>query len=244
MNKLVLELCYDIRAKRLWPVAYGAVVASLPCHRAEERAPAAAATPGGDSGPRPADNAGKRSWWRTRARMAPPLGECSTRRTVSSRTRPVVGGTTRSRGSAEHSSTGVPPDGGAEAEHNSRGGNSGGGRQGGSSAARQRTKPQAPKGRSPYTVDVKLGQARPTSLMHHNVRRSTSCRTRTPAARLQGVHTAGTRRLLTDHELKDSGEGSAKPSGDNALPYMSSTRTRTPRTGPRSGPTARAPHTR
>lgn len=221
MNKLVLELWHDLRAKRLWPVALLLVVAlvAVPTvlkKKSDNPAPAtpAAAAPGS------ADNSSKAIVVADNAPETSTLGVFNKKdpfkpdKAVLAAARPK----TATGGSGSSSSTPSSGGSGGGSSSNSTsqpGGSIGGGNSGGTTPAPQPTKPQAPQGPFAYTVDVRFGK-RGDTRVHHNLQKLDILpNENNPLLVFMGVNAEGNEAVfLTDTSLKAAGEGKCKPSAD------------------------------
>ncbi|HKN95316.1 MAG TPA: hypothetical protein VJU60_13355 [Thermoleophilaceae bacterium] len=228
MNKFLLELWHDLRAKRLWPVAALLVVAlvALPVVLKKHSsagsgtpAPATAASSAADNSSKAvvvADTGGAQSstlgvfnkkdpFKPDKAALAAVHPQTSTPSSSSS-TQPSSGGsqTTQSGGSL-----------GGGGSSNPGNSNSGGGGAPVTVPPVQPVKPQAPKGPFAYTVDVKFGK-RGELRLHHNVQKlDVLPNQNNPILVFMGVTSDGkTAVFLTDTSLKAAGEGTCKPDGD------------------------------
>jgi hypothetical protein len=217
MNKLLLELWHDLRAKRLWPVAVALVLAlvAVPVLLKKDSgspAPAPAAAPSASA----ADNAAKA------VVVADDSSAHSSTLGVFNKKDPFK--PDKAVLAAAHPKTSTPaksaptsPSGGNPGATGGTpsGSTGGGGNTGGSTPAPQPTKPQAPKGPFAYTVDVKFGK-RGETRTHHNVQKlDVLPNQNNPLLIFMGVNAAGdTAVFLTDTSLKAAGEGSCKPDGD------------------------------
>jgi hypothetical protein len=216
MNKLVLEIWHDLRAKRLWPVALVLVVALVAVPTVLKKSsgsstpdtPAVTPSTGADNASKAVVVADKST------NDNSTLGVFNKKDPFKPDRAVLVAAHPKPPAQPNNSSQGSSPSGSGGGSTPSSGGNSGGGSTGGSSPAPQVTKPQAPKGPFAYTVDVKFGK-RGLTRLHHNVQKLDILPNQNnPLLVFMGVNTAGdTAVFLTDTSLKAAGEGSCKPSG-------------------------------
>jgi hypothetical protein len=220
MNKLLLELWHDLRAKRLWPVAVALVLAlvAVPVLLKKDSgspAPAPATAPSASA----ADNAAKAVVVADNSTAnSSTLGVFNKKdpfkpdKAVLAAAHPKTSAPAKS---APTSPSGGNPGAAGGTPSGSTGGSTGGGNTGGSTPAPQPTKPQAPKGPFAYTVDVKFGK-RGETRTHHNVQKlDVLPNQNNPLLIFMGVNAAGdTAVFLTDTSLKAAGEGSCKPDGN------------------------------
>jgi hypothetical protein len=218
MNKLVLELWHDLRAKRLWPVALALVLGlvAIPVVLKKDSSSPAPATPAAAAGTTAADNASKAVVVADSGSTGSSTLGVFNKKNPFKPDKAVIAAAHPETAPAPKASSGTSPSSGAgdTAPPASGGGNSGGGSTGGSTPA-QPTQPQQPKGPFAYTVDVKFGKRGDTRL-HHNVQKlDVLPNQNNPLLIFMGVNTAGdTAVFLTDTSLKAAGEGSCKPNGN------------------------------
>jgi hypothetical protein len=217
MNKLVLELWHDLRAKRLWPVALVLVVAlvAVPTVLKKSSSSSAPGTPAVTPATA-ADNASKAVVVEDKSTNSnSTLGVFNKKDPFKPDKAVLAAAHPKAPTQPNNSSQGSSPSGSGGGSTPSSGGNSGGGSPGGSSPAPPVTKPPAPKGPFAYTVDVKFGK-RGLTRLHHNVQKlDVLPNQNNPLLVFMGVNTAGnTAVFLTDTSLKAAGEGSCKPSSD------------------------------
>jgi hypothetical protein len=219
MNKFLLELWHDLRAKRLWPVAALLVLAlvALPLvlkkHPADNSSAAApVVTPSaGDSASKAvvvADTGGAKTSMLGVFNKKDPFKPDSA---VLSAAHPKTSSPSSGGGSSQPAQSG-----GGSSQPSGNSPSSGGGSGGGVQVSPQQpVKPQAPKGPFAYTVDVRFGK-RGEPRTHHNVQKlDVLPNQNNPLLVFMGVNTAGdTAVFLTDTSLKAAGEGKCRPDGD------------------------------
>jgi hypothetical protein len=211
MNKILLELWHDLRAKRLWPVAALLVVAlvAVPVVLKKQSSGGSSAGTPPAAAPGAAPDAGK----------AVVVADAGTSKNstlgVFNKKDPfrpdkaVMAAAHPKQPSAQTGGRSPAPSGGSTPQ-------SGGGSSGGSSPVTpQPTTPPAPKGPFAYTVDVKFGRFG-LERVHHNVQKlDVLPNQNNPLLVFLGVNTAGdTAVFLTDTSLKAAGEGTCKPNGE------------------------------
>jgi hypothetical protein len=217
MNKLVLELWHDLRAKRLWPVALLLVVALVAVPTVLKKgsgspAPASPAVTPGTA----ADNAGKAIVVADNSTTNhSTLGVFNKKDPFRPDKAVLAAAHPKTPAQSTNSSQGSSSTGNSGGGSTSSPGGNSGGSTGGFSPVPQVTKPQAPKGPFAYTVDVKFGK-RGLTRLHHNVQKlDVLPNQNNPLLVFMGVNTAGdTAVFLTDTSLKAAGEGTCKPTSD------------------------------
>lgn len=214
MNKFFLELWHDLRAKRLWPIAVGLVVALVAVPVVLKKHSSSPTTPSPVvSAPSAADKASKA------VVVADTGGAPTSTLGVFNKKDPfkpdkaVLSAAHPKPVPAPNATSSQPAGGGSQPSGST--GTSGGSLGGGAPVSPQPTKPQAPKGPFAYTVDVKFGK-RGEPRVHHNVQKlDVLPNQNNPLLVFMGVNTAGdTAVFLTDTSLKAAGEGTCKPNGD------------------------------
>jgi hypothetical protein len=216
MNKLLLELWHDLRAKRLWPVAALLVVAlvAVPVVLKKSSSSASPSTPPTASSSTAGDNGKAVVVADSDSAQGSTLGVFNKKdpfkpdKAVLSAAHPKTPAVSKSPSQPTSSGGGTTPGG-------SLGGGSGSGSGGGTPVTPQPTEPRAPKGPFAYTVDVKFGK-RGEPRVHHNVQKlDVLPNQNNPLLVFMGVNTAGdTAVFLTDTSLRAAGEGRCKPDGD------------------------------
>ena len=215
MNKLLLELWHDLRAKRLWPVAVLLVVAlvAVPVVLKKNSSTPPASTPPAASASSAGDNSKAVVVADTGTAHGSTLGVFNKKdpfkpdKAVLSAAHPKPTPAPKSP-SQPAGSGGSAPSGGSGSSPGSSDG-------GGVQVTPQPAKPEAPKGPFAYTVDVKFGK-RGETRVHHDVQKlDVLPNQNNPLLVFLGVNTAGdTAVFLTDTSLKAAGEGTCKPNGD------------------------------
>jgi len=218
MNKLLLELWHDLRAKRLWPVAALLVAAlvAVPVMLKKNSSTPPAPTPPAASASSAGDNSKAVVVADTGTAQGSTLGVFNKKdpfkpdKAVLSAAHPKP--TPAPKSPSQPAGGGSTPSGG---NGSGSGSGSGNGNGGGVPVTPQPTKPQAPKGPFAYTVDVKFGK-RGETRVHHDVQKlDVLPNQNNPLLVFLGVNTAGdTAVFLTDTSLKAAGEGTCKPNGD------------------------------
>ena len=218
MNKLLLELWHDLRAKRLWPVAALLVAAlvAVPVMLKKNSSTPPAPTPPAASASSAGDNSKAVVVADTGTAQGSTLGVFNKKdpfkpdKAVLSAAHPKS--TPAPKSPSQPAGGGSTPSGG---NGSGSGSGSGNGNGGGVPVTPQPTKPQAPKGPFAYTVDVKFGK-RGETRVHHDVQKlDVLPNQNNPLLVFLGVNTAGdTAVFLTDTSLKAAGEGTCKPNGD------------------------------
>ncbi|OLE36203.1 MAG: hypothetical protein AUG48_08350 [Actinobacteria bacterium 13_1_20CM_3_68_9] len=218
MNKLILELWHDLRAKRLWPVAALLVAAlvAVPVMLKKNSSTPPAPTPPAASASSAGDNSKAVVVADTGTAQGSTLGVFNKKdpfkpdKAVLSAAHPKP--TPAPKSPSQPAGGGSTPSGG---NGSGSGSGSGNGNGGGVPVTPQPTKPQAPKGPFAYTVDVKFGK-RGETRVHHDVQKlDVLPNQNNPLLVFLGVNTAGdTAVFLTDTSLKAAGEGTCKPNGD------------------------------
>jgi hypothetical protein len=219
MNKFILELWHDLRAKRLWPVAALLVVAlvAVPVMLKKSSStspstpPAAAPASASDTSSKAVVVAD------TGTAGASTLGVFNKKdpfkpdHAVLAAAHPKSPST--SSGSQQPSGGGSSTPAPSGGTGNSIGGGSIGG--GAPVTPQQPTKPAEPKGPFAYTVDLKFGK-RGELRTHHNVQKlDVLPNQNNPLLVFLGVNSTGDEAVfLTDTSLKAAGEGTCKPDGD------------------------------
>jgi hypothetical protein len=214
MNKLLLELWHDLRAKRLWPVAALLVVAlvAVPVVLKKNSSTPPPSTPPAASTSSSGDDSKAVVVADTGTARSSTLGVFNKKdpfkpdKAVLSAAHPKP--TPAPKSPSQPAGGGSTPSGG---NGSSPGSSDGGGVQ----VTPQPTKPEAPKGPFAYTVDVKFGK-RGETRVHHDVQKlDVLPNQNNPLLVFLGVNTAGdTAVFLTDTSLKAAGEGTCKPGGD------------------------------
>jgi hypothetical protein len=213
MNKLLLELWHDLRAKRLWPVAAVLVLAlvAVPVLLKKSSSGAPQPTPPAASASSAADDSKAVVVADTSTTDNSTLGVFNKKDPF--KPDKAVLAAAHPKPAAPQTAQPTTPGGGNATQP---GGGSGGGSGGGAApVAPQPTKPQAPKGPFAYTVDVKFGK-RGEPRVHHNVQKlDVLPNQNNPLLVFLGVNAAGdTAVFLTDTSLKAAGEGTCKPDGN------------------------------
>jgi hypothetical protein len=216
MNKLLLELWHDLRAKRLWPVAALLVVAlvAMPVVLKKSASSASPSTPPPAS-PTAAGDTGKAVVVAdSGSAQASTLGVFNKKDPFKPDKAVLSAAHPKAAAPATGPSQSAPSGGGTPQPSGSLGGGSGSSG-GAAPVAPQPTQPQAPQGPFAYTVDVKFGK-RGEPRVHHNVQKlDVLPNQNNPLLVFLGVNAAGdTAVFLTDTSLKAAGEGSCKPNGD------------------------------
>jgi hypothetical protein len=215
MNKLLLELWHDLRAKRLWPVAALLVVAlvAVPVMLKKNSSTPPASTPPAASTSSAGDDSKAVVVADTGTARGSTLGVFNKKDPF--KPDKAVLSAAHPKPTPAPKSSSQPAGGGGSAPSGSNGsspssGNGGGGVQ----VTPQPTKPEAPKGPFAYTVDVKFGK-RGETRVHHDVQKlDVLPNQNNPLLVFLGVNTAGdTAVFLTDTSLKAAGEGTCKPNG-------------------------------
>jgi len=220
MNKFLLELWHDLRAKRLWPVAVLLVVALVAVPVMLKKS--SSSTPSSPSTPPAASSASADS---SKAVVVADTstGQSSTLGVFNKKDpfkpdHAVLSAAHPKQPKPSSSSQSQPSSGGGGITP-SGGGNgtpSGGSGGGGTPVAPvQPVQPPAPKGPFAYTVDVKFGK-RGELRTHHNLQKlDVLPNENNPLLVFLGVNSAGDEAVfLTDTSLKAAGEGTCKPDGD------------------------------
>jgi hypothetical protein len=220
MNKLLLELWHDLRAKRLWPVAALLVAAlvAVPVMLKKNSSSPPAPTPPAASASSAGDDSKAVVVADTGSANGSTLGVFNKKdpfkpdKAVLSAAHPKPTPTPKS--SSQPATAGGSAPSGSNGSGSGSGSGSGNGG-GGAPVTSQPTKPQAPKGPFAYTVDVKFGK-RGETRVHHDVQKlDVLPNQNNPLLVFLGVNTAGdTAVFLTDTSLKAAGEGTCKPNGD------------------------------
>ena len=215
MNKLILELWHDLRAKRLWPVAALLVAAlvAVPVMLKKNSSTPPAPTPPAASASSAGDNSKAVVVADTGTAQGSTLGVFNKKdpfkpdKAVLSAAHPKPTPAPKSP-SQPAGSGGSAPSGGSGSSPGSSDG-------GGVQVTPQPAKPEAPKGPFAYTVDVRFGK-RGETRVHHDVQKlDVLPNQNNPLLVFLGVNTAGdTAVFLTDTSLKAAGEGTCKPNGD------------------------------
>jgi hypothetical protein len=217
MNKLLLELWHDLRAKRLWPVAALLVVAlvAVPVVLKKSAPSASPSTPPAANPIAAADNDKAVVVADSGTAQGSTLGVFNKKDPF--KPDKAVLSAAHPKAPAASTKPSQPSSGGGNTTQpgGSVGGGSGSGSGGATPVPPQPTKPQAPQGPFAYTVDVKFGK-RGEPRVHHNVQKLDILPNQNnPLLVFMGVNTAGdTAVFLTDTSLKAAGEGTCKPDGD------------------------------
>jgi hypothetical protein len=222
MNKFLIELWHDLRAKRLWPVAALLVIAlvAVPVTLKKKSSPSTPAPTPSAVATGAADNANKAVVVADATTPTSTLGVFNKKdpfkpdHAVLAAAHPKAPAPSSSSQSQSQSSGSgsTPTTGGGNSTPSTGGGGSG--NSGGTTPVTP-TKPQAPKGPFAYTVDVKFGK-RGETRVHHNVQKlDVLPNQNNPLLVFLGVNTAGDEAVfLTDTSLKAAGEGKCKPDGN------------------------------
>jgi hypothetical protein len=215
MNKLILELWHDLRAKRLWPVAALLVAAlvAVPVMLKKNSSTPPAPTPPAASASSAGDNSKAVVVADTGTAQGSTLGVFNKKDPFKPDKAVLSAAHPKPTPAPKSSSPSAPAGGNTPSGGNGSGSGSGNG--GGVPVTPQPTKPQAPKGPFAYTVDVKFGK-RGETRVHHDVEKlDVLPNQNNPLLVFLGVNTAGdTAVFLTDTSLKAAGEGTCKPNGD------------------------------
>jgi hypothetical protein len=215
MNKLILELWHDLRAKRLWPVAALLVAAlvAVPVMLKKNSSTPPAPTPPAASASSAGDNSKAVVVADTGSAQGSTLGVFNKKDPFKPDKAVLSAAHPKPTPAPKSSSPSAPAGGNTPSGGNGSGSGSGNG--GGVPVTPQPTKPQAPKGPFAYTVDVKFGK-RGETRVHHDVQKlDVLPNQNNPLLVFLGVNTAGdTAVFLTDTSLKAAGEGTCKPNGD------------------------------
>jgi len=214
MNKLLLELWHDLRAKRLWPVAVLLVVAlvAVPVVLKKNSSTPPASTPPAASASSAGDNSKAVVVADTGTAQGSTLGVFNKKDPF--KPDKAVLSAAHPKPTPAPKSPPRPP-GGGSTPSGGNGSSPGSSNGGGVQVTPQPTKPEAPKGPFAYTVDVKFGK-RGETRVHHDVQKlDVLPNQNNPLLVFLGVNTAGdTAVFLTDTSLKAAGEGTCKPNGD------------------------------
>jgi hypothetical protein len=227
MNKFLLELWHDLRAKRLWPVAallaIALVAVPVMLKKSSSSTPSSPSTPPAASSASAGDNASKAVVVAdTGTAQSSTLGVFNKKDPFKPDHAVLSAAHPKSPAPSSGNSTQPPSGGGGGATTTHPGGGnstpaggSGGGGGGTPATPVQPVKPQAPKGPFAYTVDVKFGK-RGELRTHHNVQKlDVLPNQNNPLLVFLGVNSAGDEAVfLTDTSLKAAGEGKCKPDGD------------------------------
>jgi len=217
MNKLILELWHDLRAKRLWPVAALLVAAlvAVPVMLKKNSSTPPAPTPPAASASSAGDNSKAVVVADTGTAQGSTLGVFNKKDPFKPDKAVLSAAHPKPTPAPKSSSPSAPAGGNTPSGGNGSGSGSGSGNGGGVPVTPQPTKPQAPKGPFAYTVDVKFGK-RGETRVHHDVQKlDVLPNQNNPLLVFLGVNMAGdTAVFLTDTSLKAAGEGTCKPGGD------------------------------
>ena len=221
MNKFILELWHDLRAKRLWPVAALLVIALIAVPvMLKKSSSTSPSTPPAASAPSASDTSSKAVVVAdTDTTGASTLGVFNKKdpfkpdHAVLAAAHPKPTSTSNSSQQSNGGGSSTPSSGGGGGS--TIGGGSIGGGGGAPVTPQQPTKPAEPKGPFAYTVDVKFGK-RGLLRTHHNVQKlDVLPNQNNPLLVFLGVNSTGDEAVfLTDTSLKAAGEGTCKPDGD------------------------------
>jgi len=222
MNKFILELWHDLRAKRLWPVAALLVIALVAVPVLLKKSSSTSpSTPPTASAPSASDNSSKAVVVAdTDTTNTSTLGVFNKKDPFKPDHAVLAAAHPKSTSTPSSSSQQSNGGGGSTPSPSGGSGGSGGSIGGGSTGGapvtpQQPTKPAEPKGPFAYTVDVKFGK-RGALRTHHNVQKlDVLPNQNNPLLVFLGVNSTGDEAVfLTDTSLKAAGEGSCKPDGD------------------------------